>query len=151
VTFFGSFYSPIAIDSLHTTADFFRIFSFAFRAVFSMDFCVQTLSLPVGVTVHCSQDPAAHATIFWDNAFSPLERVPFQTCDSVAWETFAFALRAKFKLLTGCERDLSTADLHYIAERLFDRAFADYSLCLGEMVTWNRFLKVCVLQRFANV
>lgn len=39
---------------------------------------VRTLSLPVVVTSHGSQDPTAEATIMWDNAFGELRRTPFQ-------------------------------------------------------------------------
>lgn len=33
-------------------------------------FLTQCLSLPVVVVVHGSQQPAAEATIFWDNSFA---------------------------------------------------------------------------------
>ena len=36
----------------------------------AMLFLFQCLSLPVVVVVHGSQQPAAEATIFWDNSFA---------------------------------------------------------------------------------
>ena len=39
-------------------------------AMFYFIFPFQCLSLPVVVVVHGSQQPAAEATIFWDNSFA---------------------------------------------------------------------------------
>jgi hypothetical protein len=50
---------------------------------------VRTLSLPVVVTSHGSQDPTAEATIMWDNAFGNMGRIPFVVPNRVSWSDLA--------------------------------------------------------------
>lgn len=63
-------------------------FSLFFQSQFNVGggelmFQVWTLSLPVVVIVHGNQEPHAHATITWDNAFSEPGRMPFAVPDKV--------------------------------------------------------------------
>uniref|UniRef100_A0A1A9W1Q5 Signal transducer and activator of transcription n=1 Tax=Glossina brevipalpis TaxID=37001 RepID=A0A1A9W1Q5_9MUSC len=86
---------------------------------------VWTLSLPVVVTVHGTQEPQAWATITWDNAFSSIMREPFQVPERVTWSQMAFALNIKFESITD--------------EKLFPlkNANGEYN----EYVTWTQFCK----------
>ncbi|KAG8006801.1 Signal transducer and activator of transcription 5B [Nibea albiflora] len=58
-------------------------------------FSEQTLSLPVVVIVHGSQDNNATATVLWDNAFAEPGRVPFLVPDKVLWPQLCDAINMK--------------------------------------------------------
>ncbi|KAL9900332.1 signal transducer and transcription activator-like isoform 1-T3 [Glossina fuscipes fuscipes] len=98
---------------------------------------VWTLSLPVVVTVHGTQEPQAWATITWDNAFSNIVREPFQVPERVVWSQIALALNTKFESITG--RPLTDDNLNFIYEKLFPlkNAGGEHK----EYVTWAQFCK----------
>uniref|UniRef100_A0A8C1IP68 Signal transducer and activator of transcription n=1 Tax=Cyprinus carpio TaxID=7962 RepID=A0A8C1IP68_CYPCA len=67
-------------------------FTILFESQFSVGgnelvFQVKTLSLPVVVIVHGSQDNNATATVLWDNAFAEPGRVPFIVPDKKAFSS----------------------------------------------------------------
>lgn len=78
---------------------------------------IQTMSLPIALIVHVNQD--ARPSIFWDNSFSLIERLPFDVPDQVAWRQFSTALDQIFAAETG--RGLTTENLHFLAEKIFNR------------------------------
>jgi len=72
------------------------------------------MSLPVVVTVHCSQEVQSWATITWDNAFSKNNRVPFYVVDTVNWSHMVDALKFKYFQETG--RRLTDDNLSHLCE-----------------------------------
>ncbi|KAI5740647.1 hypothetical protein M8J76_005819 [Diaphorina citri] len=101
-------------------------FSLYFSSTFSIGggelvFQVWTLSLPVVVIVHGNQEPNAHATITWDNAFAEPGRSPFVVPDKRPWKMIADVLMMKFESATG-----RTAEC------------ADYS---NMLLNWSQFCK----------
>ncbi|XP_028415352.1 signal transducer and activator of transcription 5A-like isoform X2 [Dendronephthya gigantea] len=80
-------------------------------------FPVMQLSLPVSVIVHGNQQPEAEGTIFWDNAFSVIERVPFEVCEVVTWAQFTMALNMRWSLANG--HPLNDNHLDYLASKLY--------------------------------
>ncbi|XP_046843901.1 signal transducer and activator of transcription 5A-like isoform X2 [Xenia sp. Carnegie-2017] len=80
-------------------------------------FSVMQLSLPVSVIVHGNQQPEAEGTIFWDNAFSVIERVPFEVCEVVTWLQFTLALNMRWTMANG--HPLNDNHLDYLASKLY--------------------------------
>ena len=78
---------------------------------------IWSLSLPVVVIVHGNQEPAALATVTWDNAFAQWGRAPFVVPDKVTWAQAGDALNMKWK--ASCGRDLSEENLYYLACKAF--------------------------------
>ncbi|XP_049786720.1 signal transducer and activator of transcription 5B isoform X3 [Schistocerca cancellata] len=117
-------------------------FSLLFQSQFSVGggelvFQVWTLSLPVVVIVHGNQEPHAHATVTWDNAFAEPGRIPFAVPDKVPWSKVSDALNMKFKAATG--RFLTEENLRFLAEKAFrNPQVADYS---GMLLSWSQFCK----------
>lgn len=116
-------------------------FSLYFSSQFSIGggelvFQVWTLSLPVVVIVHGNQEPHAHATITWDNAFAEPGRSPFTVPDSRPWPLIAEVLNMKFESCTG--RSLNAECLNFLAEKAFKAQYADYS---NMSLTWQQFCK----------
>ncbi|CAI4231884.1 unnamed protein product [Auanema sp. JU1783] len=98
---------------------------------------VWTLSLPLMVTVHGSQDCDAQGTIMWQRAFSSVNRTPGMTdVNAVAWPDLAMALKHKFSLFTGARRPLSDTDLAYLSEKLVISNIQDQ-----KPITFSRFAK----------
>uniref|UniRef100_A0A7D9NLR1 Signal transducer and activator of transcription n=1 Tax=Xenopus tropicalis TaxID=8364 RepID=A0A7D9NLR1_XENTR len=99
----------------------------------------QTLSLPVVVIVHGSQDNNATATVLWDNAFAEPGRVPFVVPDKVVWPQLCDALNMKFKAEVQSNRGLSDENLVFLAQKLFNSNLShkdDYS---NMTVSWAQF------------
>ena len=69
------------------------------------------------VIVHGNQEPAALATVTWDNAFAQWGRAPFVVPDKVTWAQAGDALNMKWK--AACGRDLSEENLYYLACKAF--------------------------------
>ncbi|KAM3725935.1 Signal transducer and activator of transcription [Dirofilaria immitis] len=100
-------------------------------------FDVWTLSLPIMVTVHGSQDCDAQGAILWQRAFSDVNRTTLSPeIGSVSWKELAQVLRHKFAISTGAERTISDSDLSYMAEKL--------------KVPVNEERKLITLHRFAK-
>uniref|UniRef100_A0A915JRZ5 Signal transducer and activator of transcription n=1 Tax=Romanomermis culicivorax TaxID=13658 RepID=A0A915JRZ5_ROMCU len=91
-----------------------------------------TLSLPVKITVHGSQERLSQAMILWDHAFAPAES-PFNVPECVEWVQLADALQSKFKIHTGTTRPLSKSDLDYVHEKLLGSS--------GNQISLTRFCK----------
>nr|CAD2131347.1 unnamed protein product [Meloidogyne enterolobii] len=101
-------------------------------------FDVWTLSLPIMVTVHGSQDCDAQAVILWQRAFSPVNRS--NTSDEiimVSWSDLSQVLRHKFTLFTGAHRPLSDSDLAYLGDKLG----IIHSTPDNKPITFQRFAK----------
>ena len=69
------------------------------------------------VIVHGNQEPAALATVTWDNAFAQWGRAPFVVPDKVTWAQAGDALNMKWK--AACGGDLSEENLYYLACKAF--------------------------------
>lgn len=101
-------------------------------------FDVWTLSLPLMVTVHGSQDCDAQGAILWHRAFSNVARNPGALDNSVAaWDDLAVVLRHKFALFTGARRMLSDSDLAYLKEKLLNPSMLEQ-----KPITFHRFAKM---------
>ncbi|XP_063065443.1 signal transducer and activator of transcription 6 isoform X2 [Engraulis encrasicolus] len=101
---------------------------------------VQTITLPVVVIVHGSQDNNAMATIVWDCAFSEPNRIPFVVPERVPWRQMAVTLSRKFMTEVGTQRPLDDNNLHFLAQKIFNKPdiSEDFSNLL---VTWSQFNK----------
>ncbi|CAL8284329.1 unnamed protein product [Merluccius merluccius] len=99
-------------------------FTVLFESQFSVGgnelvFHVKTLSLPVVVIVHGSQDNNATATVLWDNAFAEPGRVPFMVPDKVLWPQLCEALDMKYKAEMHSGRGLAEDNLGFLAQKAF--------------------------------
>uniref|UniRef100_A0A673BF32 Signal transducer and activator of transcription n=1 Tax=Sphaeramia orbicularis TaxID=375764 RepID=A0A673BF32_9TELE len=99
-------------------------FTILFESQFSVGgnelvFQVKTLSLPVVVIVHGSQDNNATATVLWDNAFAEPGRVPFLVPDKVLWPQLCDAINIKYKAEVQSNRGLSEENLVFLAQKAF--------------------------------
>ncbi|XP_043910654.1 signal transducer and activator of transcription 5B-like isoform X2 [Protopterus annectens] len=119
-------------------------FTILFESQFSVGgnelvFQVKTLSLPVVVIVHGSQDNNATATVLWDNAFAEPGRVPFVVPDKVAWPQLCEALNMKFKAEVQSNHGLSEENLVFLAQKAFSSTNVhpeDYS---NMTISWSQF------------
>ncbi|CAJ0579541.1 unnamed protein product, partial [Mesorhabditis spiculigera] len=100
-------------------------------------FDVWTMSLPLMVTVHGSQDCDAQGAILWQRAFNSVNRAQ-GACDiqHVAWQDLAEVLKHKFVLFTGSRRTLSDSDLNYLYEKFYVPNSQD-----NKPLTFGRFAK----------
>ncbi|KAF1756024.1 hypothetical protein GCK72_012477 [Caenorhabditis remanei] len=108
-------------------------------------FDVWTLSLPIMVTVHGSQDCDAQVAILWHRAFASISRNPNATdVTAVTWDNLALMLRNKFQLFTGARRPLSESDLAYLSEKMLMPNVADQ-----KPITFHRFAKQAMRDELA--
>ncbi|GAA6088033.1 signal transducer and activator of transcription 5B isoform X1 [Tachysurus ichikawai] len=119
-------------------------FSVLFESQFSVGgnelmFHVKTLSLPVVVIVHGSQDNNATATVLWDNAFSEPGRVPFVVPDKVSWPQLCEALNMKYKSEVQSERGLSEENLVFLAQKAFSSSSNNPEDYRNMTMTWSQF------------
>ncbi|KAM9462963.1 signal transducer and activator of transcription 5B [Clarias gariepinus] len=119
-------------------------FTVLFESQFSVGgnelmFHVKTLSLPVVVIVHGSQDNNATATVLWDNAFSEPGRVPFVVPDKVSWPQLCEALNMKYKSEVQSERGLSEENLVFLAQKAFSSSSNNPEDYRSMTMTWSQF------------
>ncbi|XP_058262589.1 signal transducer and activator of transcription 5B isoform X4 [Hemibagrus wyckioides] len=119
-------------------------FTVLFESQFSVGgnelmFHVKTLSLPVVVIVHGSQDNNATATVLWDNAFSEPGRVPFVVPDKVSWPQLCEALNMKYKSEVQSERGLSEENLVFLAQKAFSSSSNNPEDYRNMTMTWSQF------------
>ncbi|XP_006750777.1 signal transducer and activator of transcription 5A, partial [Leptonychotes weddellii] len=119
-------------------------FTVLFESQFSVGsnelvFQVKTLSLPVVVIVHGSQDHNATATVLWDNAFAEPGRVPFAVPDKVLWSQLCEALNMKFKAEVQSTRGLTKENLVFLAQKLFNNSSGHLEDYNGMSVSWSQF------------
>lgn len=107
-------------------------FEFAATNDDTLTFNIWTLSVPIVVTVHGSQDTLGGATIIWDNAFASNNRFPFEVPDSVTWSELIAALNMKFTSKTN--RSMTQLNIRYLAEKL--SIVSD-----DQHVTWSMFCR----------
>ncbi|XP_048878159.1 signal transducer and activator of transcription 6 isoform X2 [Brienomyrus brachyistius] len=101
---------------------------------------VQTLSFPIVVIVHGSQDINAMATIIWDCAFSDFDRVPFVVPDRVPWKEMCITLDKKFMSEVQTQRGLDAYNHHFLAQKIFNKP--EYKDDFSNMlVSWSQFNK----------
>uniref|UniRef100_A0A665VTP7 Signal transducer and activator of transcription 6-like n=1 Tax=Echeneis naucrates TaxID=173247 RepID=A0A665VTP7_ECHNA len=101
---------------------------------------IQTISLPVVVIVHGSQDNNALATIIWDCAFSEPDRLPFVVPERVPWRLMYSTLNSKFTSEVQTQHNLDHYNQHFLAQKIFDKPdFADDFSHM--MVSWAQFNK----------
>uniref|UniRef100_A0A8C8VF26 Signal transducer and activator of transcription n=1 Tax=Pelusios castaneus TaxID=367368 RepID=A0A8C8VF26_9SAUR len=119
-------------------------FTILFESQFSVGgnelvFQVKTLSLPVVVIVHGSQDNNATATVLWDNAFAEPGRVPFTVPDKVLWPQLCEALNMKFKAEVQSSRGLTKENLLFLAQKLFNSSSTQLEEYSTMSVSWSQF------------
>uniref|UniRef100_A0A9L0IQI0 Signal transducer and activator of transcription n=1 Tax=Equus asinus TaxID=9793 RepID=A0A9L0IQI0_EQUAS len=119
-------------------------FTILFESQFSVGgnelvFQVKTLSLPVVVIVHGSQDNNATATVLWDNAFAEPGRVPFAVPDKVLWPQLCEALNMKFKAEVQSNRGLTKENLVFLAQKLFNSSSSHLEDYNSMSVSWSQF------------
>uniref|UniRef100_A0AAZ3QXC8 Signal transducer and activator of transcription n=1 Tax=Oncorhynchus tshawytscha TaxID=74940 RepID=A0AAZ3QXC8_ONCTS len=119
-------------------------FTILFESQFSVGgnelvFQVKTLSLPVVVIVHGSQDNNATATVLWDNAFAEPGRVPFIVPDKVLWPQLCEALNMKYKAEVQSNRGLSEENLVFLAQKAFSSTSINPDDYRGMTMTWSQF------------
>ncbi|XP_074979833.1 signal transducer and activator of transcription 5B-like isoform X2 [Caretta caretta] len=119
-------------------------FTILFESQFSVGgnelvFQVKTLSLPVVVIVHGSQDNNATATVLWDNAFAEPGRVPFAVPDKVLWPQLCEALNMKFKAEVQSSRGLTKENLLFLAQKLFTSSSGQLEEYSAMSVSWSQF------------
>ncbi|XP_008576962.1 PREDICTED: signal transducer and activator of transcription 5A [Galeopterus variegatus] len=119
-------------------------FTVLFESQFSVGsnelvFQVKTLSLPVVVIVHGSQDHNATATVLWDNAFAEPGRVPFAVPDKVLWPQLCEALNMKFKAEVQSNRGLTKENLVFLAQKLFNSSSSHLEDYSSMSVSWSQF------------
>uniref|UniRef100_A0A4W3GRS1 Signal transducer and activator of transcription n=1 Tax=Callorhinchus milii TaxID=7868 RepID=A0A4W3GRS1_CALMI len=98
-----------------------------------------TLSLPVVVIVHGSQDNNATATVLWDNAFAEPGRVPFVVPDKVLWPQLCEALNMKFKAEVQSNRGLSEENLVFLAQKAFSSSGIHADDYNNMTISWSQF------------
>ncbi|PAV84840.1 hypothetical protein WR25_10088 isoform A [Diploscapter pachys] len=100
-------------------------------------FDVWTLSLPLMVTVHGSQDCDAQGSILWHRAFASVTRAPGSTdIAAVPWSDLSTILKHKFSIFTGAKRPLMDHELAYLSEKLIVPNMTDQ-----KPITFYRFAK----------
>uniref|UniRef100_A0A8C4WAM1 Signal transducer and activator of transcription n=1 Tax=Gopherus evgoodei TaxID=1825980 RepID=A0A8C4WAM1_9SAUR len=119
-------------------------FTILFESQFSVGgnelvFQVKTLSLPVVVIVHGSQDNNATATVLWDNAFAEPGRVPFAVPEKVLWPQLCEALNMKFKAEVQSSRGLTKENVLFLAQKLFNSSSAQLEEYSAMSVSWSQF------------
>uniref|UniRef100_A0AAY5EFK7 Signal transducer and activator of transcription n=1 Tax=Electrophorus electricus TaxID=8005 RepID=A0AAY5EFK7_ELEEL len=105
----------------------------------SAHFRNMTLSLPVVVIVHGSQDNNATATVLWDNAFAEPGRVPFVVPDKVLWPQLCEALNMKYKAEVQSNRGLSEENLVFLAQKAFSSSSNSPEEFHSMTMTWSQF------------
>ncbi|XP_029485429.1 signal transducer and activator of transcription 5B-like isoform X3 [Oncorhynchus nerka] len=119
-------------------------FTVMFESQFSVGgnelvFHVKTLSLPVVVIVHGSQDNNATATVLWDNAFAEPGRVPFVVPDKVLWPQLCEALDMKYKAEMHSARGLCDDNLVFLAQKAFSSASINPEDYRNMTMSWAQF------------
>ncbi|KAJ8284399.1 hypothetical protein COCON_G00032490 [Conger conger] len=119
-------------------------FTILFESQFSVGgnelvFQVKTLSLPVVVIVHGSQDNNATATVLWDNAFAEPGRVPFIVPDKVLWPQLCEALNMKYKAEVQSNRGLSEDNLVFLAQKAFSSSSVNSEDYRNMTMSWSQF------------
>uniref|UniRef100_A0A8D0CWZ2 Signal transducer and activator of transcription n=1 Tax=Sander lucioperca TaxID=283035 RepID=A0A8D0CWZ2_SANLU len=119
-------------------------FTILFESQFSVGgnelvFQVKTLSLPVVVIVHGSQDNNATATVLWDNAFAEPGRVPFLVPDKVLWPQLCDAINMKYKAEVQSNRGLSEENLVFLAQKAFSSSSNNPDDYRNMTMTWSQF------------
>ncbi|KAF0025015.1 hypothetical protein F2P81_021896 [Scophthalmus maximus] len=105
----------------------------------SAHFRNMTLSLPVVVIVHGSQDNNATATVLWDNAFAEPGRVPFIVPDKVLWPQLCEALDMKYKAEMHSGRGLSEDNLVFLAQKAFTSSSNNPEDYNNMTISWSQF------------
>uniref|UniRef100_H2MH80 Signal transducer and activator of transcription n=1 Tax=Oryzias latipes TaxID=8090 RepID=H2MH80_ORYLA len=119
-------------------------FTILFESQFSvggneLGFHVKTMSLPVVVIVHGSQDNNATATVLWDNAFAEPGRVPFVVPDKVKWPQICEALDMKYKAEMHTTRGLTEENLVFLAQKAFTSSSNNPEDYHNMTVSWAQF------------
>ncbi|KAF3854095.1 hypothetical protein F7725_014783 [Dissostichus mawsoni] len=119
-------------------------FTVLFESQFSVGgnelvFHVKTLSLPVVVIVHGSQDNNATATVLWDNAFAEPGRVPFIVPDKVMWPQLCEALDMKYKAEMHSVRGLSEDNMVFLAQKAFTSSSNNPEDFRNVSISWAQF------------
>ncbi|XP_025900410.1 signal transducer and activator of transcription 5B isoform X2 [Nothoprocta perdicaria] len=119
-------------------------FTILFESQFSVggnELVFQTLSLPVVVIVHGSQDNNATATVLWDNAFSEIDRVPFVVAERVPWEKMCDTLNLKFMAEVQTTKGLLKEHYFFLAQKIFNDHSAGPEDFQNRSVSWAQFNK----------
>src|SRR5689334_21499805 len=84
---------------------------------------MRTLSHPMYIVTHGSQEHESTATALWDNAFGPFRRKSLETKESVPWSLLAPEISNVFKRITG--RGLDESHLDFLKQRFFKKNVPD--------------------------
>uniref|UniRef100_A0A3Q0RXL6 Signal transducer and activator of transcription n=1 Tax=Amphilophus citrinellus TaxID=61819 RepID=A0A3Q0RXL6_AMPCI len=114
-------------------------FTILFESQFSVGsnelvFQVKTLSLPVVVIVHGSQDNNATATVLWDNAFAEPVRK-----NKVLWPQLCDVINMKYKAEVQSNRGLSEENLVFLAQKAFSSSSNNPDDYRSMTMTWSQF------------
>uniref|UniRef100_A0A914X6T4 SH2 domain-containing protein n=1 Tax=Plectus sambesii TaxID=2011161 RepID=A0A914X6T4_9BILA len=103
-----------------------------------------TLSLPVVVSVHGSQDCELYLTIFWQRAFGSIDYHDGNEEDTltVPWPHLSQAIVHQFMSFTGAKVPLSETAMEYVAEKLFGRPQIEDPRRETMFITLEQFAKV---------
>uniref|UniRef100_A0A8C6KIT2 Signal transducer and activator of transcription n=1 Tax=Nothobranchius furzeri TaxID=105023 RepID=A0A8C6KIT2_NOTFU len=131
-------------------------FTILFESQFSVGsnelvFQVKTLSLPVVVIVHGSQDNNATATVLWDNAFAEAGRVPFLVPDKVLWPQLCEAINMKYKAEVQSNRGLSEENLVFLAQKAFSSTSNNPDDYRSMTMTWSQFNRPHSIKHFNHI
>ncbi|XP_017479934.1 PREDICTED: signal transducer and activator of transcription 5B-like, partial [Rhagoletis zephyria] len=97
---------------------------------------VSNFSLPVVVIVHGNQEPHAHATITWDNAFAEPGRASFTVPDKVPFIRVGEVLSQKFIHSVGY--GLTEDNLRFLAAKALRTSSVPD---LNTLISWSQFSK----------
>ncbi|XP_050079535.1 signal transducer and transcription activator-like [Anopheles maculipalpis] len=101
---------------------------------------VRTVSCPVVITVHVSQEEKSYATIIWENVFAKNIHSSFDVPELVRWNWLAEILSMKFSVFSGLHR-LSPEHLHFLCEKALGSADIPFPTPNGLIITWSQFCK----------
>lgn len=138
-TFSGSKITEISrpsSDKAVTVEKFALLYQSTFPVGDDLKVHLQTLSLPIALVVHVNQEPQARTSLFWDNSFSLIDRLPFEVPEAVTWKQFSIALNQFF--IAETDRGLTPENLHFLAEKFFNRNIV-FPVPDDLIVTWTKF------------
>ena len=90
--------------------------------MFGTTYHIWTLSLPLVIIVHTSQEFKALSSITWDNAFTDITKRPIQIQEEVTWAQVAEMLDMKWRSLCRTARGLSEDNIHFLGCKLFQNS-----------------------------
>merc|ERR1719336_2607590 len=100
---------------------------------------LRTMSLPVIINVHGTQELQSRATILWDNGLSLSGRKPFQVDEEVSWQRLGEVLSRYWK--AECGGELTEENLHFLACKALRNDNLSKHNFNEEIISWRLFAK----------